>query len=133
MKIKAAVSFLGKVCLCLVFGMSSGYGQPITKLRCENFASKWEVTIDFDTQLIFTQMQVDGVPAFVDAWRIVQSGDRFIRGNFIEVDKRTKKTTISDRLSVLIDRYDSKLLWGDLSDNNKTPLQFDCVKVDRKF
>jgi hypothetical protein len=113
--------------------MGSSYGQSTIRLSCEGLGAKWEVTVALDMQAIFTRMQVGGGFTTESTWKIVQSGDRFIRGDFINVDKETKKPSVSDKMSVLIDRYNSKLLWGNLSDDNKTPLPFDCVKVDRKF
>jgi hypothetical protein len=111
----------------------TSYAQSSIQLRCENFTAKWEVTIALDMQLIFTKMQIAGTTTFDDVWKIVQSGDRFIRGNFIEVDKQTKKPRVVDNWSVVIDRYDSKLLHGDMNDEKRPMLQYDCVKVDRKF
>lgn len=133
MKIKAVNEFLSKACLCLVFSMESSYGQTLTRLRCEGLTAKWEVTIDLSMQLIFTKEQIADALTLDGVWKIVQSGDRFIRGNFIEVDKQTKKPRVVDNWSVVIDRYDSKLLHGDMNDEKRPLLQYDCVKVDRKF
>lgn len=133
MQIRTAASFFSKACLCLVLSMGSSYGQSTIRLSCEGLGAKWEVTVALDMQAIFTRMQAGGGFTTESTWKIVQSGDRFIRGDFINVDVETKKPSVSDKMSVLIDRYNSKLLWGNLSDDNKTPLPFDCVKVDRKF
>lgn len=133
MQIRTAASFFSKACLCLVLSMGSSYGQSTIRLSCEGLGAKWEVTVALDMQAIFTRMQIGDVTTFDDVWKIVQSGERFIRGNFIEVNKQTKKSRVADNLSVVIDRYDSKLLWGNMNDETKPMAQYDCVKVDRKF
>jgi hypothetical protein len=109
------------------------YAQTPTLLNCEGSGARWEIKIEPSLQLIFTSMRIGSDFASDGVWKIVQSGDRFIRADLINVDNKTGKPSIADNMSIMLDRYDSKLLWGNMKNESKPLLQFNCSKIDQKF
>ncbi len=109
----------------------SAFAQQVTLLNCESPPIKWEVKIDPTLKLIFVTPN-DGLGLPPSVYSINHYGDRYIRGLYSYLDKdRTKK--VDDKMSIIIDRYDQNLVWGDPDDPKGYAAYLKCQVKSRGF